>query len=133
MFVNQMYFMNMGWVDQHDWFAGKYSVSIRGKKWYWPIFIRLLDMAIINAWIIHKYVNGTDRKMNLLDFKREICVAYLKGESNRASFGRKKAQGPSKVPRDVIFDQKEHFLEKRDKQQRCQNKPCSGLFVKNVQ
>ena len=44
---------DMAEVDKHDWFAGKYSISIIGKKWYWNQFIRLLDMTMINVRIVH--------------------------------------------------------------------------------
>ena len=74
----------MGGVDQHDWFAGKYSISIRGKKWYWSSFNRLLDMVAVNAWIINKFLHETDNmKLSLLDFKRELYVAYLKRAVDR--------------------------------------------------
>ncbi len=121
------YNKNMGGVDKHDWLAGKYSVSIRGKKWYWPLFIRLLDMTMINAWIVHKFVHDSDKlSMSLLDFKRQVSLAYLKGSVHRVTTGRKKVQAPSNIPEDVRFDRKEHFLQKRDQQRRCQNKPCTA-------
>ena len=78
----------MGGVDKHDWLAGKYSVAIRGEKWYWPLFIRILDMAMVNAWIIYKFVNENNDSMHLLDFKIDVCVAYIKGAANRGSTGR---------------------------------------------
>ena len=47
----------MGGVDKHDWLVSKYACSIRGKKWYWPIFTRLIDMAVVNAYAIYKLVH----------------------------------------------------------------------------
>jgi hypothetical protein len=41
----------MGGVDHQDWLVGKYTIQIRGKRWYWPIFTRIVDMALTNAWI----------------------------------------------------------------------------------
>ena len=121
------YNMNMGGVDKHDWFAGKYSITIKGKKWYWNLFIRLLDMTMINAWIVHRMVHGSDQlSMTLLEFKRQVCIAYIKGSKTRTALGKKKTSGPPTTPSDVRFDNKGHFLEKRGEQRRCQNKPCSS-------
>ena len=55
------YNQNMGGVDKHDWLVGKYSVGIRGKKWYWPLFTHILDMTMVSARIIYKFVNANDR------------------------------------------------------------------------
>ena len=43
----------MGGVDHHDWLAGMQATSLRGKKWYWPLFTRMLDMIVVDAWVIH--------------------------------------------------------------------------------
>ena len=66
--------------------------------------------------------------MTLLSFKRQVCLVYLKGSAHGVPQGRKKVQAPSNVPEDVKFDHKGHFLQKCDKQkqQRCQNKPCTA-------
>ena len=81
----------MGGVDQHDWLVGKYSVGIRGKKWYWPLFIRILDMTMVNAWAIYMFVTANDDKeiLSLLDFKRQVCISYLKGADHKETTGRK--------------------------------------------
>ena len=121
------YNQNMGGVDKHDWLVGKYSVGIPGKKWCWPLFTRILDMTMVNAWIIYKFVNANDKEvMSLLDFKRQVCVAYLKGADLKEATGRKKSHGPSKIAIDVRFDCKEHFLQKCNKQRRCQNQECKA-------
>lgn len=67
----------MGGVDLHDWHAGKYGIQIRGKKWYWPLFIRSIDMAAVNAWILHRYVHGSDA-MDQKEFRRHIVTSYMK-------------------------------------------------------
>ena len=103
------------------------SVAIKGNKLYQPLFVRILDMTIINAWSIHTHVQGSDKSnMSLLNFKRQVCLAYLKRSAHRVPPDRKKVQAPSNVPEDVRFDHKGHFLQKCDKQQRCQNKPCTA-------
>ena len=79
------YNKNMGGVDKHDWLVGKYSVGIQEKKWYWPLFIHILDMTMVNAWTIYKFVTANDDKeiLSLLDFKRQVCISYLKGADHK--------------------------------------------------
>ena len=68
------YNKNMRGVDKHGWLVGKYSVGLREKKLYWPLFIRILDMSMVNAWTIYKFVTANDDKeiLSLLDFKRQV-------------------------------------------------------------
>ena len=124
------YSENMGGVDKHDRLVSKYPISVRGKKWYWLLFIRMIDMAIVNAWVIYIFVNkGKKGLLSLLDFKRSICVAYLKGSSAKPSMGREhKASGPPcNIKDDIRFDMKGHIIIVKCEQQcRCQNKPCTA-------
>lgn len=109
----------MGGVDLHDWIIGKYPISIRAKRWYWPLIIRLFDMAITNAWILHKLVNDKKDRLSAKDFRRKICLAYLKGASCAAT--------SKKTPKpivDIRFDQVAHYIRQRKEQRRCQNKSC---------
>lgn len=118
----------MGGVDHHDWLVGKYSVSIRGKKWYWPLFTRFLDMAVVNSWVIYRMIHQGDSSAQLsdLDFKRAICVSYMKLGCKEVTMGRPRcAFTTSTSVADVRYDGKDH-IEKRQNQQRCQNKPCTA-------
>ena len=64
--------------------------------------------------------------MSLISFRKQVCVAYMKGADHKEATGRKKTQGPSKIAYGVRFDRKEHFMQKRTQQRRCQNKECKG-------
>lgn len=121
--VLKKYNTHMGGVDQHDWNVGKYAVQIRAKKWYWVIFTRLLDMAIVNAWIIYRMVNNSD--VPLLTFRRNIAVAYLK-RGIKPAMGRPSSSSASKVFDDVRYDCKGHFMESRGQQRRCQGQNCKS-------
>lgn len=112
-------------VDLHDWLVSKYGVNIKGKKRYWPIVIRLLDMCVVNAWIIHKLVNG--KQMTLLDFKRDVTVTYIKTAMIRQTVGHPIARSQVAEPfPDMRYDKKDHFLFTRQKQRRCQGKNYSS-------
>ncbi|XP_035223544.1 piggyBac transposable element-derived protein 3-like [Stegodyphus dumicola] len=71
------YKKHIGGVDHHDWLAGLYFIKIRGKKFYWSIFIRSMNMAMVNAWVIHKTLN-TNEALNLKEFRRAVTTVYLK-------------------------------------------------------
>lgn len=43
------YNTHMGGVDRMDKDVARYRIGIRGKKWWWPIFTWLLDVAINNS------------------------------------------------------------------------------------
>ncbi|XP_045456089.1 piggyBac transposable element-derived protein 3-like [Melitaea cinxia] len=78
------YNKNMGGVDKHDWLISKYPIRFRGKKWYWPLVTRILDMYLVNAWIIYNQVNK-DENIPLLDFRRRVCYSWIKKLEGKAS------------------------------------------------
>lgn len=115
------YNKNMGGVDKHDWLISKYPIRFRGKKWYWPLVIRVLDMFLVNAWIIYNQVNK-DEIIPLLDFRRRVCFSWIKKSEGRES---KPTPGSSEVLlQPVRFDNFGHYMMKRDKQRRCQGQGC---------
>ena len=68
---------HMGGVDHHDWLIGKYSVSIRGNKWYWTLLTRFIDMAMVNSWAIYRIIHQGDSnpQVSALDSK-ELSVHH---------------------------------------------------------
>ena len=74
---------------------------------------------MIDPWIVHRFVHGGDQlSMTLLEFKRQICVSYLKGSENGVTSGRRKASVPSNNPPGVRFDQRALFAETRNEDAR---------------
>ena len=66
----QEYNHHMGGVDLLDSLLGYYRNKIKSKKWYHRIFFHLIDMVIVNAWILWcKYRNAD---AHLVDFKLAI-------------------------------------------------------------
>ena len=54
------------------------------------LYLFILDMTMVNAWIIYKFVHANDKEiMSLLDFKRQVCVAYMKGADLKEATRRK--------------------------------------------
>ena len=75
--VIQMYNMYMGGVDRMDQNINKYRSSIRVRKWFWPIFIHLMEAAVSNAWMLYRDHEYSHAKLSLLEFRRQIARHYL--------------------------------------------------------
>ncbi|KAF2905227.1 hypothetical protein ILUMI_00951 [Ignelater luminosus] len=116
----------MGGVDQHDWLLEKHHIPIRGKKWYWCLITRIIDMAIVNACQLYRKVE--QKPLNLKKFRRAIAIPYLKlGHRSRVAKGRLISTPSTSrihVPGDVRFDGKNHLIKKRE--QRCQYSNYKG-------
>lgn len=65
----------MGGVDLLDSFVAQYRIAVKGKKWWWPIFVNYVDVALCNAWRMHRLVHG--KELDLLEFRRRVCIALL--------------------------------------------------------
>ena len=65
----------IGGVDLMDRILASYMPSIRGNKWYWPLFTIALNMTVVSAWWIHCKI--TESLMSHLDFRREFAICQL--------------------------------------------------------
>ncbi|XP_046991384.1 piggyBac transposable element-derived protein 2-like [Schistocerca americana] len=111
--VLKSYNAYMGAVDHHDWLVGKYATKIRGKKWYCVLFTRILEMALVNAWLFYRLVHG-ESALDLLDFRRAVTVTYLKLDTGRPNIGRPMEYPSSqlRVIPDIRFDGIGHMIDK---------------------
>ena len=69
--VVKRYNSNMGGVDTLDSRIQLYHVTIKGKKWYWPIVIWILESFISNSYLIYRAADGS-AAMDQLQFRRHI-------------------------------------------------------------
>ncbi|KAG8240209.1 hypothetical protein J437_LFUL019340, partial [Ladona fulva] len=67
----------MGGEDMHDWLLEKHAIAIKGKKRYWRVFTRIVDMSIVNAYLLYRDIHGK-QSISIKDFRRAITVHYLK-------------------------------------------------------
>ena len=109
----RMYNQTMGGVDRMDQNVGKYRISIRSKKWWWPIFAYCIDLTIQQTWHLYRSTAaGKARPLDLLGIRREIASVLLAGGRGRATMGRPlgKAKAISKrVLDEVRLDGKDHY------------------------
>lgn len=111
-----------------DSFLGRNHIILRSKKWYLRIFFHLLDLAVINSWIIYKR-NAQERnepKNSLLtaQFRNELafvlcnketCSKSKRGRPSTSSLEeelllkRKKGSPALPPPKDIRKDGSEHW------------------------
>jgi hypothetical protein len=56
--VTEDYNAHMGFVDKSARMVNSYGIGQRTWKWTKKLFFRLLDMAILNAYLLHKSCGG---------------------------------------------------------------------------
>lgn len=107
------YNCSMGGVDLLDQAANNYRVRIRGKKWWWPLFTQMLNVAMVNSWKIHQLT--ADEPVDLLAFLRNVTRYYLRLGTKDHTIRRR----PASIVSDIVFDKGGHFPNKLEKQLRC--------------
>lgn len=129
-FAIGQYNSNMGGTDLMDENLARYQISIRSKKWWWPIFIWYIDVMINNAWQLHKKAGG---KLNQLMFRREIATTYLKSYGIASNVGGRPSTSKSslsmnRVSDNLRYDSTNHLVvEVPDKKRRrCAGEGCSS-------
>ena len=101
-----------------------HRIGIHSKKWWWSLFIWLVDVSIGNAHYLYKRSPAykplaiSDEPLDLLGFKREIVQVYGQCCKSRLAIGRPLGRVPCKRVRDEItYDGKDHLVEYN--QRRC--------------
>jgi hypothetical protein len=79
------YNTHMGYVDLSDRMANSYSISRRTWKWTKKLFIHLLDLTILNAYVLSKSCGST---LTYLKFREQLVrdlIVLLQKENTDAS------------------------------------------------
>lgn len=131
----KVYNKHMGGVDMMDSMISRYRIGIRTKKWYMKCFYHLLDMTLVNSWLIYKKVHGN--KLTLAKFKEEaavsLCQNYKKPTKGRPSstlknelVKRKKRKPTTHIPNvDVRLDGLHHWPNWTTERRQCKKPGCS--------
>ena len=100
------------------------------RKWWWPLFAYVVDLAMQNAWLPHRQT--VDPSVSLLQFRREVSLVYFCRATAAAPAQPRPAvvQPSSRVPDDIRYDL-DHLIEYRGTPCRCAASNCSGrsLYV----
>ncbi|XP_039291681.1 piggyBac transposable element-derived protein 3-like [Nilaparvata lugens] len=115
--IVKVYNKHMGGVDLMDAHIGRHHISMKSKKWYFRLFYHLVDMAVVNSWILFS-AKQNGKKMSQKEFRTELAVTLcnlgLKETSKRGRPSaskdeqevtkRMKASAATKPPLPVIRD-----------------------------
>ena len=75
-------------VDRLHQNVSTYRISIRMKKWWWPMFSFLLSVSVNNAWQLYRLCSSyATEKLDLLNFNRHLVIAYLQRYSSKNGIG----------------------------------------------
>lgn len=94
------YVKHMGGVDRSDHFVSSYQFMRRTKKWYRKMFFWLLEVAIINAYLLYKEVQTAAGKKPMTHHKfRKALVTSLVSEraARRRRADRKRGRRQAQV------------------------------------
>ncbi|MGH0141672.1 UNVERIFIED_CONTAM: hypothetical protein FKN15_045034 [Acipenser sinensis] len=102
---------------------GSYRIGIRSKKWWWPFFAFLPDVAMQNAWLLYcRSPAHKTKTLSLLDFRREVVKTYILSYASRPAIGPQMGKPQlldKRVPLSVRRDGKEHLVDGIEKPRRC--------------
>lgn len=98
------YNKGMGGVDLMDRLSETYRPTIRGKKWYWPLFVNLINVVMIAAWRIHCQVEPA--KLSHLEFRRHVTLCLLKVDIAHPP----RPSSTAALPGEVRYDGINHML-----------------------
>jgi hypothetical protein len=136
--INQ-YNKHMGGVDLMDSHIGRHRIKMKSRKWYFRLFYHMLDLTVINSWILFKKV--THKKISQKDFRKELAQTLCQlGKNISPKRGRPSSSStelayPKKIkkscvpkpPLPVRKDGIEHWPEYIQVRQRCKNYNCKSL------
>jgi len=67
------YNKHMGGVDLLDSHIGRYKIRSRSRKWYIRLFYHLIDVSVVNSWLLIKRVKEQRNEkieIELLDWRK---------------------------------------------------------------
>lgn len=137
----------MGGVDLLDSFIGKYRIAMRSRKWYLRILYHLLNMTVINSWLVYKDLKDTEANSSILNLchyrlepaevlanlnnASELCNKQGRpGTSNSVEMAiqTKKSRGPVQYvpPKDIRTDNVGHWPDD------CTRSRCKLLGARDI-
>lgn len=133
----ELYNKHMGGVDLMDSLVALYRNDVRNKRWYMRIFYHMLNVTVVNSWILWKWEKY--EALDLLEFKSRIATGLIyqgKAEMMKKKRGRPsdESQEPKKkrvshsVPKELRLDGGQHYPKKSTESHanRCRDSQCKS-------
>jgi hypothetical protein len=73
--IVRIYNNTMGGVDRADQNVSAYRVSMRTKKWWWPLFAQSMDLMMQNAWLLYRKTPSY-QVISLTNFLCSLLLQY---------------------------------------------------------
>lgn len=121
------YNRHMGGVDLMDGLLGRYHIRMKTRKWTSRIFYHLIDVAMVNSYILYHRLHPEMGKLNLPLFRTEVAESLCKHKTvtNKKAVGRPSISSPIASPiqvhrsyiptEDIRYDQVGHWCTFRDR------------------
>lgn len=112
----------MGGVDRFDQLRERYAIGRRSAKWWHRILYWLIDLAIVNAFIMYKISRRQESTVDQLTFRLQLARQLTSCYSNKPKRGRPVSflANKRKVPDDVRLQQVgSHMPQQNAKYRRC--------------
>ena len=100
MLINR-YNKGMGGVDLFDEMLTTYRPTVRGKKWWWPLFTHVLNATVVASWRIYRATNPASN-LSHLEFRRNIVLCLSKVAHFKPTPGGAHAHYPPDVRHDGV-------------------------------
>ena len=130
------YNLHMGGVDLMDSHLGRLKIVLKSRKWYIRIFYHLLDICMVNAWLLFKRANPAI-PMTQKAFRLEVAqvltnLANKKRKSSRPDIPMPSPRGQNEQhpSNDLRYDGMDH-LPVIDGRSRCKNGTCTEDKIVN--
>lgn len=142
------YNMHMGGVDLQDSLLGLYPIKLKSRKWYMRIFCHMIDVVIVNAWLLSRKINkqlNKNENIPLLEFKTKLAENLcLMGKIKEKKRGRPSTSGAStpthsptlstpkrrclepRPTENIKFDNIGHWPIHTENRERCKKLNCKG-------
>lgn len=136
--IIKVYNRHMGGVDLMDAHIGRHHIQLKSRKWYFRLFYHMIDMAVVNAWILHSSISGV-KKMTQKDFRIELATTLCKigsvetpkrgrptSSQQNVPHAKKKSLAVPRPPKTVVQDKTDHWPVWDVKRNRCKLQNCKG-------
>ena len=70
-------------IERGDQLLGYYNVGRRSKKWWKRVFAYLLEVSVLNVYILQKSSNTGEKEHDYLNFRLDLAVELV-GTSRRS-------------------------------------------------
>lgn len=136
------YNKHMGGVNLLDSLIGKYKIKMRSKKWYTRLWYYLIDVAVVNAWLLYRRVETSKGKkptITLFDFRSEVAFSLTKPNVPTPKRGRPPLMVETQIATkrnrphtskllsiNIRKDSFDHWPDYKETRQRCKMPRCGN-------